>query len=157
MLIITYTCTHNHPGPDFSPKLKQDQEKIDPTPTQPTLPKQEQEHENEPEAETILTPEDSTPAGNVEDSLPYSEYPFNSITANHQEDNPCDFQEKKEAQSLLCGGEDQKSSFSRDHMEMLKQEENDFYDELEELPTSSFFTAFMRNSFCGERVIANPS
>ncbi|KAH6766451.1 WRKY DNA-binding protein 69 [Perilla frutescens var. hirtella] len=37
---------------------------------------------------------------------------------------------------------------------LLKSEENDFYDELEELPTSSFFTAFMKNSFCEERIAA---
>ncbi|KAL1558355.1 putative WRKY transcription factor 65 [Salvia divinorum] len=41
--------------------------------------------------------------------------------------------------------------------ELVKSEENDFYDELEELPTSSFFTAFMQSGFCEERIAVNLS
>ncbi|KAG6436027.1 hypothetical protein SASPL_100908 [Salvia splendens] len=35
---------------------------------------------------------------------------------------------------------------------VLKSEENDFYDELEELPTSSSFTAFMKSGFYEGRI-----
>lgn len=38
-----------------------------------------------------------------------------------------------------------------------KSEENDFFDELEELPTSSAFTSFMRGNFFDERIPVVPS
>ena len=44
-----------------------------------------------------------------------------------------------------------------DDDEVVKSEENDFYDELEELPSSSFFTAFMKSGFCEERIAVNLS
>ncbi|KAI3449390.1 hypothetical protein Pfo_006055 [Paulownia fortunei] len=156
MLIITYTSTHNHPGPDFSVPTNQKQElnEINSVPeltdTQLTTPKQEQEAE--------LMPQE-TPVANAEDHFQYSQSPFNS-TPDHiivnQEDNP--FQENLETPGVLYN-EDTKP-FSHDPMDLsslLKSEENDFYDELEELPTSSFFTSFMRSSFCEDRIIVNPS
>lgn len=33
-----------------------------------------------------------------------------------------------------------------------KSEENDFYDELEELPSASSFTSFLRSSFIDDRI-----
>lgn len=160
MLIITYTSTHNHPGPDFSlpTKQKQEQKEIinsnsEPelfSDTQPTTPKQEQEAE--------LLPQE-TPVTNAEDSFQYSQSPFNSTTDHiivNQEENP--FQENLQTPNVLYS-EDPKP-FSHDPAgvsSLPKSEENDFYDELEELPTSSFFTAFMRSSFCEERITVNLS
>ncbi|KAK6118114.1 hypothetical protein DH2020_048098 [Rehmannia glutinosa] len=202
MLIITYTSTHNHPGPDhFSPpnNHKQDQKEIN----QATTPKQEQEQEQE-----LMIPQEIP----VKDNFQYSQSPFNStpdhITVN-QEDNP--FQEnlqtpgvldipkpfshdsvkfssllkKTEANDLspfnstpdhttvnqednpfqeilqTPGVLDISKPFSHDSVKfsslLEKTEENDFYDELEELPTSSFFTSFMRSGFCEDRIVVNPS
>lgn len=162
MLIITYTSTHNHPGPspDFSSPTyhKQDHKEIKSVPelnaTQLTVPEQEQEQEQE----TELIP-DKTPITNAEDHFQYSQSPFNSTTDHimiNQGDNP--LQENLETPSVVCN-EDPKS-FSPGPMELpslLKPEENDFYDELEELPTSSFFTAFISSSFREEGIIVNPS
>ncbi|XP_011079549.1 probable WRKY transcription factor 35 [Sesamum indicum] len=157
MLIITYTSTHNHPGPDFSlpTNQKQEEKETDSAPestdTQPTTPKQEQEAE--------LMPQE-TPVSNSEHQFQYSQSPFNSTTTDHiivNQENP--FQENLETHGGVYS-EDPKSVVSHDAVELsslLKPEENDFYDELEELPSSSFFTAFMRSSFCEETITVNPS
>lgn len=156
MLIITYTSTHNHPGPDFSlpTNQKQEEKEINPAPespdTHPTTPRQEQEAE--------LMPQEN-PANNSEDHFQYSQSPFSSTTDHIivNQENP--FQENLETHGGVYS-EDPKSLVSHDPKELsslLKSEENDFYDELEELPSSSFFTAFMRSSFCEETITVNPS
>ncbi|KAK4418047.1 putative WRKY transcription factor 35 [Sesamum alatum] len=156
MLIITYTSTHNHPGPDFSLHTSQKQEEKElestSTDTQPTTPKQEQEAE--------LMPQE-TPVNNSQDHFQYSQSPFSSTTDHpiivNQENH---FQENLETHGGVYS-EDPKSVVTHDPVEelssLLKSEENDFYDELEELPSSSFFTAFMRSSFCEETITVNPS
>ncbi|KAL0459775.1 UNVERIFIED_CONTAM: putative WRKY transcription factor 14 [Sesamum latifolium] len=138
MLIITYTSTHNHPGPDFSlpTNQKQEEKEIDSAPestdTQPTTPKQEQEAE--------LMPQE-TPVNNCEHKFQYSQSPFNSTTTDHiivNQENP--FQENLETHGGVYS-EDPKSVVSHDAVELsslLKPEENDFYDELEELPRLHF-------------------
>ncbi|KAL8527202.1 hypothetical protein ACS0TY_005180 [Phlomoides rotata] len=155
MLIITYTSTHNHPGPDLSlsppTKLKQEEEEeeeerentsLTHDHTHPTTPKQEEEE----------MPQE-TPATNSEDLFQYSQSPSNP-TSDHivvnQESNV-------ETADVVVYSEDPKP-FSDDSVELpslLKAEENDFYDELEELPTSSFFTAFMKSSSCEDRIAVN--
>ncbi|KAG8389567.1 hypothetical protein BUALT_Bualt02G0242600 [Buddleja alternifolia] len=163
MLIITYTSTHNHPGPvHFNQKQHQQNDGSVPaltTDTHPTTPKQEQEAEMKPDQETPVTTIDG------EDHFHYYQSPFHSSTPDHininivnQDENP--FAETLETQSVIYN-EDPKEFSDRDSVDfnysLLNSEENDFYDELEELPTSSFFTAFMRRSFCEERILVNPS
>lgn len=163
MLIITYTSTHNHPGPDFSlsppTKLKQEEEEEEEREstclthdhTNPTTTKQEEEMLQE------------TPATTSEDPFQYSQSPFNP-TSDHtivnQEETQTPFQEiNLETANVVVYSEDPKP-FTDDSVELtslLKAEENDFYDELEELPTSSFFTAFMRSSSCEDRIAVNLS
>ncbi|EYU46812.1 hypothetical protein ABFS82_04G007300 [Erythranthe guttata] len=143
MLIITYTSTHNHPGPDstLATNHKQDPDEINEeiTDDQPTTPKQEQEAE-------LTIPDQET---NGEDRFQYSQSPFNS----NQEDS--NFQENLETSSVLYD-QDPKPFTHGGPME-FSSEENDFFDELEELPSSSFFKSFMRSSFCKDRSIVNPS
>lgn len=122
-LIITYTSTHNHPGPDLS--LLANSAATQLTQSHPTTPNQEQEQESE-------TTTDEIPSTNC----PYSpQSPLNTTS-----DRAIVSQEIHQTAGVHYS--------SGECVGLLKSEENDFYDELEELPTSSFFTAFMKNSFC---------
>ncbi|KAK4493553.1 hypothetical protein RD792_017923 [Penstemon davidsonii] len=148
MLIITYTFTHNH----LPTTQKLEEQKLE-----NSDPKQEQE--------TELKPRDQKPVTNdTEDQFHYSQSPFNSsqdqLNVNSQESNP--FSEAlDQTPGALCNEDLLQQPFSKDGINMssllIKPEENDFYDELEELPTSSFFTAFMRSSFNEKRILVNPS
>lgn len=124
-LIITYTSTHNHPGPDLS-LLANSATQL--TQSHPTTPNQEQEQESE-----TTTDEIEIPSTNCQHSPQLS--PLNTTS-----DSAIVSQEIHQTPGVHCS--------SGECVGLLKSEENDFYDELEELPTSSFFTAFMKNSFC---------
>ncbi|KAA8549080.1 hypothetical protein F0562_000764 [Nyssa sinensis] len=157
MLIITYTSSHNHPGPDVHTTnlIQQPKEpQTKPTENSPTTTKQEHQQEQEKQAPMTID-EDAS-----EDHFHYSQSPFNSsqdIIIN-QEGNP--FTENlgntHDSPSVLF---DEKP-LSYPHLMTFstpKSEENDFYDELEELPTSSSFTSFMRSNFFDERILVHPS
>ncbi|KAL3827765.1 hypothetical protein ACJIZ3_016567 [Penstemon smallii] len=146
MLIITYTFTHNH----LPTTQKLEEQKVE-----NSDPKQEQE--------TELKPQDQKPVtSDTEDQFHYSQSPFNSsqdqLIVNNQESNPFSEALDQTPAGALCK---EGQPFSKDGINMssllLEPEENDFYDELEELPTSSFFTAFMRSSFNEKRILVNPS
>ncbi|CAK9152895.1 unnamed protein product [Ilex paraguariensis] len=156
MLIITYTCSHNHPGPDL-PTTNQTQQAEEEhqtplTEDHPTTPKQEQKQEQQP----LINGHE----GESEDQFHYSKSPFNSsqdIIIN-QEDNP--FPENLESTynspSVLLHEE----PLSYPHLGTFttpQSEENDFYDELEELPSSSYFSSFTRSNFFEERILVHPS
>lgn len=135
-LIITYNCAHNHPEPDI----------------------QKQEPEGTPKQEPESKPEQETPVkdhnNNIDqgDHFQYPKFTFNSLQDHLVKKNSF-----TETTSVLIYNDDlQRSSPPLDFSE-LKTEENDFYDELEELPTSSFFTAFMRSDLCDRRILLNPS
>lgn len=155
MLVITYTSTHNHPGPDFSlsppTKLKQEDEResisLTHDRTHPTTPTKQEEE----------MPQETPAATNSEDTFQYSQSPFNSTpdhTIANQEETQTPFQQLDLETANVVVYSDDPKPFSDDSVELspLKTEENDFYDELEELPTSSFFTAFMRSNFSEDRV-----
>ncbi|KAL6515919.1 hypothetical protein OROGR_019224 [Orobanche gracilis] len=154
MLIITYTCKHNHPGPDFSPpshqKSEGNEEIVDSAPELPDdrtgTPNQEQEIQ-------LKLPQET-------DHFQYSQSPFNStpdhITTANQEHIL--FHEYHQTPGVLCN-EDPVPPPRDDAVEFSsllenKCEENDFFDELEELPTSAFF---MRSSSREGRAVVNPS
>uniref|UniRef100_A0A5B7A5Q8 Putative WRKY transcription factor 65 n=1 Tax=Davidia involucrata TaxID=16924 RepID=A0A5B7A5Q8_DAVIN len=157
MLIITYTSTHNHPGPENFPttNLTQQPKEAQTKPTEnfPTsTPKLVQEQEQQPPMSTC----------SHEDHFHYSQSPFNSsqhIIIN-QEENP--FTESlgnsNDSPSVLFDIEEPLSYPHLMTFSTPKSEENDFYDELEELPTSSSsFTSFMRSNFFDERILVHPS
>ncbi|GFQ01558.1 probable WRKY transcription factor 35 [Phtheirospermum japonicum] len=158
MLIITYTSTHNHPGPEKSPEKNPD---LSPSNNQ----KQEQENEintspkQEQESELVIIPQEN-PVAISEEHFQYSQSPFNS-TLDQENDNNNPFEENIQTPGVLYNEDPKTTTLSHDDAiefsSLLKTEENDFFDELEELPTSSFYTSFMRGSFREERVIVNPS
>lgn len=147
MLIITYTFTHNHPDP-APPTTNQPHDPAQ-TQTHPTTPKQEPHQEQE---QPMTNNE-----GASENNFHYCQSPFNGsldIISNHEEKNPLSgstydvvFDEEPLSYPHLM-------TFSAS-----KSEEDDFYDELEELPTSSYssFTSFMMCNFFEDRILVHPS
>lgn len=152
MLIITYTSTHNHPESVLSPiGLKAEDEKQENS--APSTPKQDQETEEEPPLEQAPV------ANNTEDQFHYFNCSQDDILINQEEGNP--FSDNiDQTPGVLYNESVLQQPFSDDPVKLSpvsKSEENDFFDELEELPTSSFFMAFMRSSFCEERIPVNPA
>nr|QWQ79475.1 WRKY53 [Juglans sigillata] len=163
MLIITYTSSHNHPGPNISdtnliqpPKEPQNISTTEDDLPEP--PKQEQQEEEKLNEPTMTTREKADPGENHFQYIQYS--PISSsqdIIANQGEDPFTVHLEKShETMGLLLDEEplcySQLMTFST-----AISEENDFFDELEELPTYSSFISFMRSNFSEERIHAVPS
>lgn len=137
MLIITYTSTHNHPNPNLSKQPKNDSK-----PETNTTHEQEQEIDQEIEEEKpIITATDEENATIKSDNFRYEDETL--LTVNLE--NTFFDEEPLSYPDLM--------KFSTS-----KTEENDFYDELEELPmSSSSFKSFMRSNFFEERVLVQPS
>lgn len=161
MLIVTYTSSHNHPGPNLSdtnlirsPKEPQNLSTDQYLPESPTQEQQEKEKQNEP---PTMTTKEKDPG---ENHFQYIQSPISSsqdIIANQGEDPfTVHLERSHETMGLLLDEEplcySQLMTFSTDI-----SEENDFFDELEELPTYSSFTSFMRTNFSDERIPAVPS
>ncbi|KAJ0743419.1 putative WRKY transcription factor, plant [Helianthus annuus] len=129
MLIITYTSTHNHPNPNLSK-----QSKTDSKPEMNTILEPDQENE---EQKPVITPED--------DGFCYIKTLEDETHLAVTLENTYFDEEPLSYPDLM--------NFSA-----TKTEENDFYDELEELPmSSSSFKSIMRSNFFEERVLVQPS
>lgn len=163
MLIITYTSSHNHPDPDFpstnvSISKQTKESKSNSTVDQPTTPEKEQEEKEKEEKGQKQVMEEEEEA--EKDGFHYCQSPFNysqdMITSHHQHDNyPLLEKAAYDTPSILLYEEEplcyppSLMSFSG-----TKSEENDFYDELEELPSSSSSTSyFFRSNFFDERIL----
>ncbi|KAL8262221.1 hypothetical protein R6Q59_026270 [Mikania micrantha] len=130
MLIITYTSTHNHPNPNLSKQPKTDSNPEMITTIEP-------DQENDEQKPFISTPENNgfRYIKTLEDE--------SCLTLNLE--NTFFDEEPLSYPDLM--------KFSTS-----KTDENDFYDELEELPmSSSSFKSFMRSNFFEERVLVQPS
>ncbi|KAG9457867.1 hypothetical protein H6P81_002375 [Aristolochia fimbriata] len=146
-LIITYTSSHNHPGPDLlSDTTKQ--------------PPQEQEQQPNQSLEAH-PPNQNQPPGVKEEALSENRYLQSVMNVSEESSIQSDHQN---ALATTAG------STHEDHLSLLyddppltsypniidfsspKPEENDFFDELEELPISSSFSNWMRSSLFDERV-----
>lgn len=162
MLIITYTSSHNHPSPNNltkEPKPHKTQLTAG-DPINPSTPEQEeeQEQENEEEEQPLQVTNKNAEGTSTDNDFHYCQSPF------------------KSSQDIIIGQEEIVSNpFTENHLlldvepisyphlmtlsTVLKsEEENDFYDELEELPMSSpSFTRFMRSNFFEERILVQPS
>lgn len=137
LVIITYTSSHNHPDPDF-PATK--------------LPKQPKIDHPEPEPEEIKEEIVN------EDRFHYLRSPLGSpqdIIINQEEPEALGFLVDEEP---IMTTTISPSSLSSSSTTTLKSEENDFFDELEELPSflglPSFFT---RSKFFDEGIPVVPS
>lgn len=148
MLILTYTFTHNHPGPN-SPTTNQTHDPaLAPAPVQLTSPKQEPEQEQD----KSMT--------NNEGASDYPQFPFNSsldLITNHDQEKNSSLSESSYINVVF-----DEEPLSYPHLmtfSSTKSQEDDFFDELEELPTSSYSspTSFMMCNFFEDRILVNPS
>ncbi|EOX95271.1 hypothetical protein QUC31_004951 [Theobroma cacao] len=166
MLIITYTSSHNHPGPDLhttnlmqSPKEPQTDHGDDqpPTPKQQQLPEDPQQEEpEEVQNEPIKTSSDEDA---IEEHFHYLQSPLSSprnIIINQEDLFTGNLVKTHDNLGFLLDEE----PLSCPHITTSstpKSEENDFFDELEELPISSAFTSLMRSKFSDEGIPVVPS
>ncbi|XP_030945621.1 probable WRKY transcription factor 69 [Quercus lobata] len=163
MLIITYTSSHNHPGPDLSTtnliQLAEEPKTHSTVDLQTPLKEEQQElaQEEEKQNEPTMTTKEKEPG---EDHFLYIQSPISSsqdIIVNQAEDPfTVNLEKPHETMGLVLDEEplcySQLMNFSTP-----MSEENDFFDELEELPTSSSFTSFMTSNFSEERIPVVPS
>lgn len=155
MLIITYTSTHNHPGPDLP-----DTTIISPEPSQHYLSSPTEENPKTPTQEEEETEQQKLRDFSDGDHFHYCRSPFNcsqDIIINKGEKLFSVEDPKTNDESPTAVVNEKPLSYP--HFMTLsdpKSEENDFYDELEELPTSSFFASFMGKNFFDDRILVNP-
>ncbi|XP_076892917.1 uncharacterized protein LOC143544795 isoform X2 [Bidens hawaiensis] len=130
MLIITYTSTHNHPNPNISKLPKTDSKPEVDTTLEP-------DRDTEEEKTVVTTPEN--------DGFCYIKAIEDEACLTLNLDNTFFDEEPLSYPDVM--------KFSAS-----KTEENDFYDELGELPmSSSSFKSIMRSNFFEERVLVQPS
>ncbi|VVA25276.1 PREDICTED: probable WRKY mRNAion [Prunus dulcis] len=155
VLIITYTSSHNHPGPDVSTtNLTQLQPSTEDHNLPALLPKQEEQEEKQGKLE-----DHPAMKSDHEDHFHYIQSPIRSSQniMIDQEEDP--FLEKTHVSSTLGFLLDEEPLSYSQLMSFStpKSEENDFFDELEELPTFSSFPSFMRSNLSLERIPSVPS
>ncbi|XP_022728104.1 WRKY transcription factor 22-like isoform X2 [Durio zibethinus] len=165
MFIITYTSGHNHPGPDLhttnlaqSPKEPQTSHCVDQSqaPKQQQLPVVSEQEPEEVQNEPIKTNsgEDAS-----EDHFYYLQSPLVSpqnIIINQEDPFTGSLEETHDPLGFLFDEE----PLYCPHITISStptSEENEFFDELEELPVSSAFTSFMRSKFFDEQIPVVPS
>ncbi|PRQ21602.1 putative transcription factor WRKY family [Rosa chinensis] len=174
VLIITYTSSHNHPGPDVTSTTKNQSPPPKEAQMQPNsedddhdhtaeVPKEDEpEPEPEPDQDEEQEQERKVDEQQEQDHFHYIQSPIRSSQdiVIYQEEDPFSSGNHLEKTLLdehphpLCYS--QLLSFSSTPK---SEEEEDFYDELEELlPTSSYFPSFMRSNLSQlERIPFVPS
>ncbi|XP_038714332.1 probable WRKY transcription factor 69 [Tripterygium wilfordii] len=162
VLIITYTSSHNHPGPDITSLTQQPKEPqtLPITVDHPISPKEEQlqEQEEERQEQPLMTTSDVDAS---EDHFHYLQSPISSsqdlIFVNQE---PPFTETLDKTSDTHLGFLLDREAISCPHLMTFppvpRSEENDFFDELEELDTSSALTSFMRSSFSNERIPVVP-
>ena len=161
MLIVTYTSSHNHPGPDIISKktdhlIESHQENA------PSSQDQDQDHGHDNHDEQETKQVDASEL----DSFHYIQSPIRcsqDIVMDLKEDpfmgkleKTCDttlgFVLDEEPVCNLISHSEVTCLSTTPKSEEEGEEENDFFDELEELPTSSSFTSFMRSCYFSNEI-----
>ncbi|GLU07258.1 hypothetical protein SLE2022_242220 [Rubroshorea leprosula] len=151
VLIITYTSSHNHPDPDVHHTTKLPKKPQSTQDYHAKTPKPEQEPE-ETQKQSIF--EDQfhylkSSLGSSQDIIINQEDPFTqNLEKPHEELGFLLDEEPLSAWPHLM------TTFSSSSSSTPKSEENDFFDELEELPTSLGFTSSMRSKFFDQGIPA---
>ncbi|KAF5936652.1 hypothetical protein HYC85_024158 [Camellia sinensis] len=152
MLIITYTSNHNHPGPDLHTTTTTNLNKQSKQPKTQLTQDHEAQDDQEEQQPFMHSDEDAN-----EDHFHYSQSPVSqpqnpfAETIEDTNDSP---------PSVLLDEEPLSYPLPLMTFSTIKSEENDFYDELEELPissSSSSLTSFLRSNFFDERILVHPS
>lgn len=162
LLIITYTSNHSHADPaDLENASNQFMETSCRSRTSTGAPSPKQAEE----PETTEKKKEERNDNNEDEHFRYCLQ--SSPLYGSKEDNPFseDMETTYDSQSFRVNENSKKycPSYTPHHLTTISadlqnsEENNDFYDELEELPTSSFFSSFMRRNFFEERILVNPS
>ncbi|KAG5231667.1 hypothetical protein OIU76_001141 [Salix suchowensis] len=166
VLIVTYTSNHNHPGPDLHDSDENQQPNDLGTPPtdpvdHPITPKQEGTEEETEERHghpIMLSADEDVSEGH---NFHYLQSPIRipQDIMISQDYDPFNESSEKSHGTLGIFLDEEPICCSRlmTFPEPKSEESNDFFDELEELPTSSSFTSFLRGSFFDERIPAVPS
>lgn len=162
MLIITYASSHNHPCQTTNqaqlPKLPQTNhcDEQPPTPKEQQLP---EVSEQEPEEVPNVPIKTSSGEDASEEHFHYLQSPLSSpqnIIINPEDPFTGNLEKTHDALGFLLD-EEPLSCPQITTSSTPKSEENDFFDELEELPISSALTSFMRSKFYDEGIPVVPS
>lgn len=178
MLIITYTCSHNHPGPDISTAADQTPKQVNNEDLPSVSPKEEQQNQQQDQEQGQGNKKEhpsmnsATPASEDagEDLFHYIQSPIScsrDIIMDQEEDPFTGNLGKTHTHHQTLGNfvlDEEPLSYSQlmcFSTPSKLSEENDFFDELEELPTSSSFTNFMtrisNNNLSEEMIPVVPS
>lgn len=165
LLIITYTSSHNHPNPK---ELKEEMEQ-----------EKEEEQEEEVRIDSLEKPEDrkeveveevkeqgysfdeNVGSEKITSDFHYIHSPLSGsdhqgIISDIKQEEGIQFTENFE--NILFNEKEKPLCYP--HLMTFatpKSEENDFFDELGELPTSSSFTSFWRGNFFEDRILIHLS
>ena len=160
-LIITYTSSHNHPGPnhDHHP----DNHDLDPLPPSP---KQDQpintsDHDHHDIDDHIISSNNFHYIGHespLNYGLELDHFSTNTTTTTTIEKTCCDEDtnklglemDKLEPPLIISGQTKKQPMCNFSSSSSSDQEISDFFDELEELPMYSNFTSFMRTNLSNE-------
>ncbi|KAL8089287.1 hypothetical protein AgCh_038909 [Apium graveolens] len=173
LLIVTYTSTHNHPSPK-EPMQVEDSKQSEDIKQEDALKienggneeaKEEDDKDQEPvnvqKDEAVNFPENEASTQNISDFY-YCQSPF-TCNSDHQYLITTIVHEEERLGSPLIEKlesvvfeEKSEKPLCYPHLMTFstpKNEENDFYDELGELPISSSLTRFMRSNFSEDRIL----
>ncbi|XP_068663426.1 probable WRKY transcription factor 35 isoform X2 [Aristolochia californica] len=138
-LIITYTSSHNHPGHDLLSDTTKEPHKKQPNQSlEARIPDQPIVKEEDLSGNLCL----QSAMNGSQEITTQNENALTSTAGSTHEDHL----------SLLYDEAPLSSYPSIINFSSPKPEENDFFDELEELPISSSFTSWMRSSFFDDRI-----
>lgn len=171
LLIVTYTSTHNHPSPKELKQVEDLKQSEDPKQDAHKKnggneePKEEDDKDQEPinvqKDEAVNVQENGASTEYITDFFYYqSPFPCNSdhqdmITTIVHEEARLGSPLTEKLESVLFEEESEKPLCYPHLMTFStpKNEENDIYDELGELPISSSLTRFMRSNFSEYRIL----
>ncbi|KAL5561022.1 hypothetical protein UlMin_030769 [Ulmus minor] len=170
VLIVTYTSTHNHPPPaqnsTILPPQKQPQQEQEQEQEQDQEDKEQETQEQQiEEKETKTTNSTADDHDQEEPNFHYIQSPIISSSQEVEAPFTRNLDQNKTSDTLGVLLEEEPLSYSRHQHQLMScfskpiksDQENDFFDELEELPTSSSFTSFMRSHFSDEGILIVPS
>lgn len=163
MLIITYTSTHNHPCPTAittnSPQQPKELSESETTQDLSATTKEEDQEHIELEEEQRDNNKPSDEVTN-EENFHYLQSPIRcsgqDIIIEQEDPFKLNTEKSHDRMDLLL--EEEPLCFAQlKNLSASKNEELDFFDELEELPMSSSLLHFTRNIFSDERIPVGPS
>ncbi|RDX65280.1 putative WRKY transcription factor 69 [Mucuna pruriens] len=159
MLIITYTSTHNHPCPAATISTTNSSQQPKESESETTLSKEEDQEHIEEQRDNNNYNNKISDEGTNEENFHYLQSPIRcsqDIIIDQEDPFKLNMEKSHDKIDLLL--EEEPLCYAQlKNMSASKNEEFDFFDELEELPMSSSFLHFTRSIFSDERIPVAPS